>query len=144
MDFVSRHMLKFKALLCPVVTESMSDIARITCNFPKKNYTKDKVAYQSRSDETHLYLKRHHRHIIYLTIVSYRFVEILPFIREADALPFTEYDKTIIIMAVIGMTNKEIADMLMTDVRSIKTIRNRRQDTIEKMSSQLEAWEEAA
>lgn len=130
MECATAHIGEFKAMLCPVVTESMSDIARIFRNFPKKNFVNDDAAYNSRSDETHRYLKNNHRHILYLTLISYGFIEKFPFIRQVDELDVSEYDKLVIIMAVIGLPSKEISNMLLSDIRSVNTIRCRRKDII--------------
>lgn len=127
----SAHMLEFKAMLCPVVTESISDIARVTSIFSQKHYSKDEAAYISRSKETNKYLKQQHRNITYLTVISYRFVEKFPFIKEVDVLEMSSFDKLIVIMTVFGLSAKEISGFLMTDIRSVNSIRYRRKDVIE-------------
>lgn len=130
MECATAHIREFKAMLCPVVAESMSDIARISRNFPKKNFVNDDAAYKSRSDETHRYLKNNHRHLLYLTLISYGFIEKFPFIRQVDVMDASEYDKLIIIMAAVGLPSKEISDMLLSDIRSVNTIRCRRKGII--------------
>ena len=71
--------------------------------------------------------------IKYMTITSYKFVETIPFIREVDKLEYSDFDKMVILMIVIGMDCKEVADILMSDINSIKTIRTRRRKAIEHM-----------
>lgn len=130
MDWASTYMLEFKAMLSDVVTESLSDIASINRDFPKANFTSNERAYQSRINETNRYLKKHHRHVVYLTTVSYKFVEKFPFIKDIDALDISDFDKLIIMMTIVGIPPKEIAHMLHTDVGSVKTIKHRREDLI--------------
>ena len=134
MECATAHIAEFKAMLCPVVTESMSDIARISRNFPKKNFVSDDAAYNSRSDETHRYLKNNHRHLLYLTLISYSFIEKFPFIRHVDVMNVSEYDKLIIIMAAVGLPNKEVSNILLSDIRSVNTIRCRRKEIINRVS----------
>lgn len=71
--------------------------------------------------------------IKYMTITSYKFVETIPFIREVDKLEYSDFDKMVILMIVIGMDCKEVADILMSDINSIKTIRTRRRKAIDHM-----------
>ena len=133
MECAASHIREFEAMLCPVVSESMSDIARISRNFPKKNFVNDDAAYNSRSDETHKYLRNNHRQLLYLTLISYCFIEKFPFIRQIDGLNISEYDKLVIIMAIVGLPSKEISNMLLSDIRSVNTIRYRRKEIIETM-----------
>ena len=139
MDRVQKYMLEFKAMLCPVVSRSLSDIARITRKLPRVHNTKDNKAYLSRSDETHRFLIENHRNKVYLAATSYRVVAHIPFIEEVDSLDRTEYDKLVIIMVVLGISVSEIADMLITDGRTILTIKSRVRDDIETMTRKVVA-----
>lgn len=133
MDCARTYLIEFRAMLCPVVSQYAYEHTSITRALPKGSSTKDESAYQSRSDKVHDYLKKHFRTIIYLTITSYKFVETIPFIREVDKLEYSDFDKMVILMIVIGMDCKEVADILMSDINSIKTIRTRRRKAIEHM-----------
>lgn len=139
MDCVLKYQLEFKAMLCPVVSKSLNDIARMSRALPRKNDTKDDKAYLSRSDETHRFLKETHRTIIYLTVTSYKFVEKIPVIKDVDALNRTEYDKMVILMIVLGLTVKEIADMLMTDLRTIASTKSKLSRDIENLTQKIVA-----
>lgn len=133
MDCARTYLIEFRAMLCPVVSQYAYEHTSITRALPRGSSTKDESAYQSRSDKVHDYLKEHFRTIIYLTITSYKFVETIPFIREVDKLEYSDFDKMVILMIVIGMDCKEVADILMSDINSIKTIRTRRRKAIEHM-----------
>ena len=133
MDCARTYLMEFRAMLCPVVSQYAYEHTSITRALPRGSSTKDESAYQSRSDKVHDYLKEHFRTIIYLTITSYKFVETIPFIREDDKLEYSDFDKMVILMIVIGMDCKEVADILMSDINSIKTIRTRRRKAIEHM-----------
>ena len=133
MDCARTYLMEFRAMLCPVVSQYAYEHTSITRALPRGSSTKDESAYQSRSDKVHDYLKEHFRTIIYLTITSYKFVETIPFIREVDKLEYSDFDKMVILMIVIGMDCKEVADILMSDINSIKTIRTRRRKAIEHM-----------
>lgn len=137
MDCARTYLLEFKAMLCPVVSQFASEHTSITRTLPQRTSTKDEHAYQSRSDQVHDYLRDHYRSKVYLTITSYKFVEAIPLIREVDNLKYSEFDKMVILMVVIGMEIKEIAEMLMSSTSSIKTIRTRRRKDIDRLQHSL-------
>lgn len=137
MDRARTYLFEFRAMLCPVVSQYAYEHTSITRALPKGNSTKDESAYQSRSDEVHAYLKEHFRTKIYLTITSYKFVEAIPLIREVDKLEYSNFDKMVIVMIVIGMDSREVAEILMSDINSIKTIRTRRRKAIEQIRQLL-------
>lgn len=139
MECTGKYLLEFRALLCPVVSESLSDITRISRSLPRKNRTGNETAYLSRSDETHHFLKENHRHRIYLTLISYKFVEKIPLIKDVDVLDRTEYEKMVILMVVVGMGAKEIADILLTDIRTVNTLKSRRKADISDIISKISA-----
>lgn len=137
MDCARTYLLEFKAMLCPVVSQYACEHTSITRTLPQRSSTKDELAYQSRSDQVHDYLRDHYRSKVYLTITSYKFVEAIPLIRDVDNLKCSEFDRMVILMVVIGMEVKEIAEILISSTSCIKTIRTRRRKDIERLQIQL-------
>lgn len=130
MDCASKYLLVFKAMLCIAVSHAHADIVRTAYNLPRIKDSSDSKAYLVYSDETVRQHTFRYRHQLYLQITSYDFVNAVPLVRHVDRLSCSEYDKMVILMTVVGLDIKEIADVLLSQSRSISTIRNRHKSKI--------------
>ena len=134
---VEKHTLAFKALLCPVVAAESRAIAKLRSTFLENRVGREDTAAKSRKDEFNRLLKIQYRHTIYLAVVSRRFLDALPFIREVDASEHSDYDKLIIIMTVVNIPPGEIANLIESNPQSIKTLQHRHREFIEELKEGL-------
>ena len=129
----NKKLLEFRATLCSVMTDYFSDIMETARNLPRERNTQDTVAYQSYSDgvfddKTGLY-----RDSIYVALTSDEFIRHYPKMRKVADLPYPPFDKCIIFMIGIGLEPNETAKMLLTDKRTIMTLRSKRKKDIQKI-----------
>ena len=129
----NKKLLEFRATLCSVMTDYFSDIMETARNLPRERNTQDTVAYQSYSDgvfddKTGLY-----RDSIYVALTSDEFIRHYPKMRKVAELPYPPFDKCIIFMIGIGLEPNETAKMLLTDKRTIMTLRSKRKKDIQKI-----------
>ena len=129
----NKKLLEFRATLCSVMTDYFSDIMETARNLPRERNTQDTVAYQSYSDgvfddKTGLY-----RDSIYVALTSDEFIRHYPKMRKVADLPYPPFDTCIIFMIGIGLEPNETAKMLLTDKRTIMTLRSKRKKDIQKI-----------
>ena len=129
----NRHLLEFRATLCSVMTEYSSDITDTARKLPRERNTKDTTAYQSYSDEVIDDKIGRYRKKIYSVLTSDEFIRQYPKMRRVADLPYTSLEKCIIFMIGIGLEPNEVARMLLSDKRSILTIRSKRKKDILKI-----------
>ena len=79
------NMLEFKAMLCPVVAMETNAAARLTSTFLENGGKNGDPTYESRKREFKNLLSKSYRHTIYLTVVSYAFVERFSVIKVVDS-----------------------------------------------------------
>ena len=129
----NRHLLEFRATLCSVMTEYFSDITETARRLPRERNTKETTAYQSYSDEVFDDKIGRYREKIYRALTSDEFVRQYPKMERLADLPYTSLEKCIIFMIGIGLEPNEVAKMLLSDKRTIMTIRSKRKKDILKI-----------
>ena len=129
----NRHLLEFRAILCSVMAEYSSDITDTARKLPRERNTKDTTAYQSYSDEVIDDKIGLYREKIYSVLTSEEFIRSYPKMGKVDDLPYTALEKCIIFMIGIGLEPNETARMLLSDKRTVMTIKSKRKKDILKI-----------
>ena len=126
----SKYLLEFWARLCSVMAEYSSEITDAARKLPRKKDTKDPVRYITQSDKVINEKVDKHRGAIYNALTSDPMVHQYPIIKKIIDLPYSDMDKTVIFMIGIGLNPYDVAKMLISDKRTIMTIRSRRKKDI--------------
>lgn len=129
----SKYLQGFWAMLCSVMAEYSSDITDAARDLPRKKNTKDSIGYISQSDKVINEKVGKHRCAIFAALTSETFVHQFPQMKEVMELPHSEMEKTVIFMIGIGLNPYDVSKMLITDKRTIITIKSRRKEDIQKI-----------
>lgn len=129
------YLQEFKALLYFVTTSEKDVVTRLSSIFLENGGDGKDPAYSSRKREFKNIVKERYRHAIYLNLISYTFTEKFPFIKVVDNEEFSEYQKIIVIMSVVGFQPKEIASTLNGPISSIKELQHRHKTLIDHLKS---------
>lgn len=115
------------------MAEYSSDITDTARKLPRERNTKDTTAYQSYSDEVIDDKIGLYREKIYSVLTSEEFIRSYPKMGRVDDLPCTALEKCIIFMIGIGLEPNETARMLLSDKRTVMTIKSKRKKDILKI-----------
>ena len=133
MRCVEKNTLEFKAMLCPVVAAESRATAKLRNTFFEKSVNNDDRGYKSRKEEFKRLLTLQYRHTLCLAVVSARFVDSFPFIREIDSRKLSDYNKLIIIMSVVEIPPSEIANFIESNPQSVKVLQQRFKEFIDEL-----------
>jgi hypothetical protein len=137
MDLQGTYLQEFKALLYQVTASEKDVVTRLSSIFLENGGDGKDPAYNSRKREFNNLIKDRYRHTIYLSIVSYTFIEKFSFIKIVDLEEFSEYQKMVVIMSIVGFEAKEIATTLNGPINSIKELQHRHKTLIATIKSSL-------
>ena len=131
----NKNLLELRGMLCSIMAEYSSEITAAARKLPLKKDVKTASEYRSYSDEIINRKISQYRDKIYDALVAEDFRKMYPKMNKVAALPHSSMDKCIIFMIGMGLEPNEMARMLISDKRTIMTIRSKRKEDIQSIFS---------